>query len=206
MSQPTTTSHNLTATDQRPEPAAPTPGQTVGPFFGYSLPYEGGPNLVDPHDARAVTLHGVLYDGAGNPVPDGLIEIWQRDEHGRIVAEPGSLVRDHRTFTGFGRSATDADGRFWFFTVMPGRNQDRPGVAPFIAMAVFARGLLDKLHTRVYLPRYAALNGTDPFLSSLSPQERATLTATADTGGADDSLRFDVYLQGDRETVFLDFG
>lgn len=204
MSQPVTAEPDTGG--DRSQQAAPTPGQTVGPFFGFSLPYAGGPDLVDPHDARAVTLHGVLYDGAGGPVPDGLIEIWQPDEAGRIVQEPGSIVRDHRTFTGFGRAATDADGRFRFFTVVPGLDETRPDQAPFIAMAVFARGLLNKLHTRVYLPRYAQLNSADPLLASLPSQERATLAATADgTDGSDDSLRFDVHLQGDRETVFLDF-
>lgn len=202
MSQPATAHTG----GDRPGQIGPTPGQTVGPFFGFSLPYEGGPDVVDPHDARAITLHGVLYDGAGAPVPDGLIEIWQPDETGRIVQQPGSIVRDHRTCTGFGRSGTDADGRFRFFTVIPGPDQTRPERAPFIAMTVFCRGLLDTLHTRVYLPRYAALNATDPLLQSLSPQDRATLIATADgTDGSDDSLRFDVCLQGDPETVFLAF-
>lgn len=206
MSQPATTADSPDRGDELSQQVAPTPGQTVGPFFGFSLPYQGGPHLVDPQDARAITLHGVLYDGASAPVPDGLIEIWQPDAAGEIVAQPGSLARDHRTFTGFGRSATDAAGRFWFFTVLPGRDENRPDRAPFIAMAVFCRGLLDTLHTRVYLPRYAALHDADPLLTSLPLQDRATLIGVADgEDGADDSVRFDVHLQGDQETVFLDF-
>lgn len=180
----------------------PTPGQTVGPFFHYSLPYAGGPELVGPYDKRAVTLHGYLYDGAGDPVPDGLIEIWQADESGIVPRETGSLHRDHRTFTGFGRARTDADGHFRFFTVMPGIDPKRPDSAPFIAVVVFARGLLDKQHTRIYLPQYAELNAADRLLASLEPGERATLTA-ADDG--DDSLRHDLRLQGAKETVFLAF-
>ncbi|GAB3564121.1 protocatechuate 3,4-dioxygenase subunit alpha [Spelaeicoccus albus] len=181
----------------------PTPGQTVGPFFHYSLPYDDGPELVGPYDARAVTLHGYLYDGHGDPVPDGLIEIWQVGEAGTVVQETGSLRRDHRTFTGFGRAQTDADGHFRFFTVIPGIDPKRPDVAPFIAVVVLARGLLDKLHTRIYLPGYADLNAADPLLTSLDPAERDTLTATEDGEG---SLRHDLRLQGENETVFLAFG
>lgn len=180
----------------------PTPGQTVGPFFHYSLPYDDGPELVGPYDRRAVTLHGYLYDGDGEPIPDGLVEIWQADESGAVVQETGSLRRDHRTFTGFGRAQTDADGHFRFFTVVPGIDPERPDAAPFIAVVILARGLLDKLHTRIYLPRYAELNAADPLLSSLDPHERVTLTATED---GDDSLRHDLRLQGENETVFLAF-
>lgn len=180
----------------------PTPGQTVGPFFHYSLPYDDGPKLVGPYDSRAVTLHGYLYDGAGEPVPDGLIEIWQADESGAIVQETGSLHRDDRTFTGFGRAQTDAGGHYRFFTLLPGIDPARPDAAPFISVVVLARGLLDKLHTRIYLPQYADLNLSDPLLSSLGDAERAGLTATQDDEG---SLRHDLRLQGERETVFLDF-
>jgi protocatechuate 3,4-dioxygenase alpha subunit len=178
----------------------PTPGQTVGPFSDIGLPYAQGPLLVSPADPRAVLLHGYLYDGHSDPVPDGLLEIWQADEHGQIPRKPGSLRRDGQTFTGFGRAATDAVGQYRFQTLLPGVVASSPHAAPFIALAVFSRGLNDKLHTRIYLPDYAQLNAADSWLSSLTEQERATLIATRDADGA---LRHDIHLQGQLETVFL---
>ena len=93
-----------------------TPGQTVGPFYGFALPYEGGEHLVPPGHPAAVQLTGRVLDGAGSPVPDALIEIWQADADGRIVQQPGSLHRDGFTFTGWGRCSTDNDGRYRFTT------------------------------------------------------------------------------------------
>lgn len=180
---------------------APTPGQTVGPFFGYALPFDGGENLVPPHHPGSVRLHGYVYDGDGDAVPDALVEIWQADQHGRIPQEEGSLHRDGYTFTGFGRAATDAAGHYQFSTVIPG-NQTGTGNAPFIAAAVFARGLMNKLHTRIYLPNHASQHAADPFLSSLEPEELSTVVAARTEDG---SLRHDIHLQGLRETVFLAF-
>ncbi len=101
-----------------------TPGQTVGPFFGLGLPYPGDSDLVGlvgQADADAVQLHGTVYDGAGDGVPDALVELWQPDGAGRIPRAAGSLRRDGSAgFTGFGRAATDADGRYGFTTVTPG--------------------------------------------------------------------------------------
>lgn len=179
----------------------PTAGQTVGPFYGFALPYEKGPELVPPYHPDAVLLHGVVYDGLGVGILDALVEIWQADGRGRISSQPGSLRRDGRTFTGFGRAATDPVGHYQFSTVVPG--PIREGAAPFIAVAVFARGLLDKLHTRIYLPENEEANARDPFLSSLSDAERATLVAVRDDDG---NLRHDIHLQGEKETVFLEFG
>jgi protocatechuate 3,4-dioxygenase alpha subunit len=180
----------------------PTPGQTVGPFFAIALPYDGGQQLVAPHDPRAMLLHGHLYDGRGDPIPDGVIEIWQADERGEIPRAPGSLHRDGHTFTGLGRSPTDAAGHFQFYTVLPGISAEAPEKAPFIAVAVFGRGLNHKLHTRIYLPHYAELNAVDPFLAGLDEQERATLVAIR---AGDGSLCHDIHLQGEKETVFLEF-
>jgi protocatechuate 3,4-dioxygenase, alpha subunit len=176
-----------------------TPGQTVGPFFGQALPYAGGDQLVPPGTAGAIRLHGVVHDGAGAPIPDAMIEIWQADASGSVPRETGPLHRDGWTFTGWGRAETDRTGRYTFSTVLPGPTEE--GKAPFIAVVVFARGLLDRLFTRIYLPDHPA-NATDPLLSSLSESDRATLVATADGGG----LRFDIRLQGDGETVFLQHG
>lgn len=164
-----------------------TPGQTVGPFFGFALPYAGGADLVPPTHPDAIRLSGRVLDGAGQPVPDALLEIWQTDPSGQVVRQPGSLHRDGFTFTGWGRAATDPTGSYRFTTLRPG--------TPFIALTVFARGLLDRLCTRVYLPAATP----DALLASLPEERRRTLYAVGD--GA--NLRFDVRLQGVDETVFL---
>lgn len=169
-----------------------TPAQTVGPFFGYALPYEGGEDLLDRSHPSAIRLHGTVFDGDGVGIPDALVEIWQPDEHGDISHEPGSLRRDGYTFTGFGRSATDPTGHYQFTTVEPGST----GGTPFIAVIVFARGMMHKLHTRIYLPETPA----DALPSGLDPQRAQTLVAARETDG---SLRHDIHLQGERETVFF---
>jgi protocatechuate 3,4-dioxygenase, alpha subunit len=173
-----------------------TPGQTVGPFFGQALPYDGGNELVPAGRADAIRLHGVVYDGNGAPIPDAMIEIWQADANGVVSRETGSLHRDGWTFTGWGRAETERTGHYSFTTVLPGPTEE--GKAPFFAVVVFARGLLDRLFTRIYLPGHPANDG-DPLLASLTEEERATLVATAEPTG----LRFDIRLQGEGETVFL---
>jgi protocatechuate 3,4-dioxygenase alpha subunit len=176
----------------------PTPGQTVGPFFGYALPFDRSNELVPPGSPGAVQLWGVVADGSGRPVRDALLEIWQADADGTIPRSPGSIHRDGFTFTGWGRAATGDDGRFSFATVIPGPTQ--PGAAPFIMVTVFARGLLNRLFTRAYVPGEHLAE--DPLLASLAPERRDTLIATRDATG----LRFDIQLQdaaGRPETVFL---
>lgn len=164
----------------------PTPGQTVGPFFRYGLEFEGGSTLVTPDTPGAITLSGVVYDGNGDTVPDALIEIWHADADGAIPAVEGSFHRSE--FTGFGRAHVDPDGRYEFTTVEPD--------ADFIAVAIFARGLMDVLHTRIYLPER-----DDAFLRSLSEGDRATLVARR----TPDGLEHDIRLQGEEETVFLEY-
>lgn len=176
-----------------------TPGQTVGPFFGYALPYADGPALVPPGRVDAIRLHGRVLDGAGAPVPDALLELWQADADGVIPQQPGSWRRDGFTFTGWGRAATDAEGRYSFSTVAPGLTA--PGAAAWFALTVFARGLLDRLFTRVYLPDDDLALSADPVLSSVPAERRSTLVATSDRTG----YVFDVRLQGDGETVFLSY-
>lgn len=173
-----------------------TPGQTIGPFFGYSLPYAGDHELVPPAAPGAVRLHGWVLDGAGDPVPDALLEIRQADASGHVPQVEGSLRRDGTVFTGWGRSATDPGGHYSFTTLEPGPTQ--AGGATCLSVAVFARGLLDVLFTRVYLPTPAA--DADPFLAGLAAERRTTLLARREDDGA---LRFDVHLQGPDETVFL---
>lgn len=164
-----------------------TPGQTVGPYLGLGLPYPGDSQLVGAGHPQAVRLHGTVYDGAGQGVPDALVELWQPDGAGRIPQLPGSLRRDGTSFTGWGRCATDAAGQYSFTTVAPG------GRAPYFALAVFARGLLDRLFTRAYLPHDGP--NADPAL--------AALVCIAESGCA--GYRFDIHLQGPNETVFLEY-
>lgn len=176
-----------------------TGGQTVGPFFAFGIDYPKKHEVVFPHSPGSVLLGGFVYDGAGAPVPDAVIEIWGADQDGAISRERGAFRRDDHTFTGFGRAATTDDGHYEFWTRNPGPIE---GKAPFYSAIVFARGLPDKLVTRIYLPEHEDLLTTDALLASLEPEERATLIATRTPDGY---LRHDIRLQGEKETVFLAF-
>ncbi|GAA1909969.1 protocatechuate 3,4-dioxygenase subunit alpha [Streptomyces sodiiphilus] len=194
-----------------PTPAPPpTASQTVGPFYGYALPFPGGPDAAPAGHPGTVTVHGCVHDGAGEPIPDALLEFWQPAPDGSRRGAPGSMRRDRVTggfpgrdgvrFTGFGRVATDADGHYALRTLPPG------GV-PYLSLIVFARGLLHHLYTRIYLPDRTDA-AADPLLASLEPRRRATLLAVEEPGGAPATYRFDIRLQGDgthEETVFLEF-
>ncbi len=172
----------------------------MGPFFGYALPFDGGDALVPTSHPRAIRLHGTVYDGAGEPVPDAIVEVWQADESGRVPQVEGSRARDGWTFTGFGRAAVDATGHYSFTTLRPGPTTE--GAAPFVAVVVFARGLLHRLLTRAYLPLDDAAAAADPFLGTVPAERRHTLVARPDEHG----LVFDIRLQGEGETVFLAHG
>ncbi len=182
-----------------PQSLEATPGQTIGPFFAFGLSYPKMHEVVFPHTPGAIVLGGTVYDGAGAPIPDSCIEIWGADEDGTISRARGARRRDDHTFTGFGRSFTTDEGHYEFWTRNPGATG---GAAPFFAVIVYARGLPNKLHTRIYLPEDAAALAADPLLSSLSPEERATLVATRTPEGY---LHHDIHLQGEKETVFLAF-
>ena len=175
----------------------PTADQTVGPYYAIGMAYPESEQIVPSGTPGAITLSGYVYDGAGDPVPDAVVEIWQTDADGNIPAESGGLVRKPGGFSGFGRSGSDEEGYYGFTTVLPGASE--PGAPRFFAVVVFARGLLSRLHTRIYVPSAALEN--DEFLSRLSPERRATLVATEVPGG----LRHDIHLQGEKETVFLAF-
>lgn len=178
----------------------PTPGQTIGPFFHFALPFELDRELVARQQPHAVRLHGYVRDGEGHGIQDAMIEIRQADANGHVPEVPGSMRRDGATFTGWGRSSTDPTGHFWFSTLEPGPTGE--GVAAFIAVTVFARGLLNRLFTRIYLPAAPEVLAADPFLASLSEQERASMIAVRE---ADGSLRYDITLQGPDQSVFLTF-
>jgi protocatechuate 3,4-dioxygenase, alpha subunit len=173
-----------------------TPGQTIGPFFHYALPFHQDRELVPLAAPGSVRLHGFVYDGAGSGIPDALLEIRQADAAGVVPQTEGSFRRAGQ-FTGWGRSNTDANGHYWFSTLEPGGTGPR-----IIAVTLFARGLLDRLFTRIYLPSPDLEPDRDRFLGSLPAHERARLIAQREPDGG---LRFDVHLQGDHETPFLSF-
>lgn len=175
----------------------PTGGQTIGPFFRFGLEYDRMNEVAFPHSEGAIMVKGVLYDAEGSPIPDGLIEIFGADSDGSVPRDRGSLARDGYAFTGFGRCMTNDWGEFRFWTRNPGSID---GKAPFFATIVYARGLPNKLHTRIYLPDDGAALAEDALLKTLSDDERATLVATRE---ADGSLTHDIHLQGEKETVFL---
>jgi protocatechuate 3,4-dioxygenase alpha subunit len=162
-----------------------TPSQTVGPYFAIGLSREPQNELVPPGSEGAVVLDGRVLDGDGAPVNDAMLEIWQADASGA-----------YRGAYGWGRCGTDDDGRFSFVVEKPGRVE---GQAPHLELLVFMRGLLKPVLTRVYFPDEAEANAADPVLGGVPESDRPTLIAEA-AGG---DLRFDVRLQGDRQTVFF---
>jgi protocatechuate 3,4-dioxygenase alpha subunit len=182
----------------------PTPSQTVGPFFHVFLRGDATHLLVSEEDGDAIRIHGLVTDGADEAVTDAMIEIWQANRAGRYAHpdDPRTELELEEHFTGFGRCATNEQGRFEFVTVKPGRVPGRDGAlqAPHILVGVFARGLLKRLVTRLYFPNEEA-NATDPVLSSIDDEgQRAALVARRD----EDGLRFDIRLQGEDQTAFFD--
>jgi protocatechuate 3,4-dioxygenase alpha subunit len=183
-----------------------TPSQTVGPYFAMRLPWDQGPFVVPEGTPGAVTIFGRLTDGAGDPIPDGLIETWQADPAGRF-AHPddprGPVPAGDTAFRGFGRVPTGHDGSFKIVTLKPGPLPAGDGrtEAPHINVSVFARGMLDRSVTRIYFPDEAPANAADPVLQTVPADRRATLVAVPAGGGM---LRFDIRLQGPAETVFFD--
>jgi protocatechuate 3,4-dioxygenase, alpha subunit len=159
--------------------------------------------LVAAGAPGAIRIRGLVLDGAGEPVPDAMVEIWQASSAGRY-AHPADTRAEGPLdggFTGFGRSGTEPDGWFEFVTVKPGRVPGPNGQlqAPHIDVGLFARGLLKRLVTRIYFPDEPEANAEDPVLSAIEPEAAATLVAREEDGW----LRFDVHLQGDRQTAFF---
>ena len=179
-----------------------TPFSTVGPFFKLLVRHqpEGAATLVAPDiEGRHITIEGALLDGAGAPIDDGLIEIWQADADGRY---PHSADGVERAFAGFGRVATGAPGTFAFRTIKPGRVAGPDGrmQAPHILVSVMARGIMSRCWTRLYFDD-EAVNDDDPVLQLVPAARRATLIARSIGDGR---YRFDIVVQGERETVFFD--
>lgn len=193
----------------RPESVLPTPSHTVGPFYGYALPFRGGEEIAPVGHPDTVTVHGYVLDGEGEPLPDAFVELWGADPDGNVPTTDGSIRRDPATggylgrngveFTGWGRIQTDANGHWYARTLRPGA---RGRSAPYLSVCVFARGLLVHLFTRIYLPGDQTALAADPLLARLDGARRDTLIARDEGHG---TYRFDIRLQGEGETVFLEF-
>jgi protocatechuate 3,4-dioxygenase, alpha subunit len=186
-----------------------TPSQTIGPFFHRALLHEGWNDLAARGAAgERIVIEGRVLDGDGAPVSDAMLELWQANAAGRYDDPEDRQEKPlDPNFHGFGRTATDSEGRFRFSTIRPGSIPGRGDAvqAPHINVTIFARGLLRQLVTRIYFPD-EPLNAGDPLLDALPAQRRATLIARAGGAGADVGrvLHFDIVLQGANETVFLD--
>jgi protocatechuate 3,4-dioxygenase alpha subunit len=191
-----------------------TPSQTVGPYFKYGLTPNGQYEWNDAFTGNLVTsdtsgerirVEGRVFDGEGQPVPDAMLEVWQADAQGRFADPQDKRALPNATFRGFGRCGTDANGTYVFDTIKPGSVPDPDGKAqaPHILLAVFARGMLRHLYTRIYFADEAA-NSSDPVLAMVPADRRATLIATREGGNGNAVYRLDLRLQGDGETVFFD--
>ena len=166
------------------EPVGPTPSQTVGPFLHLALADPRARWAVPQGAPGAVTVSGTVVDGVGDPVPDAVVESWQIDGH-------------------FARCPTDDAGRWSIHTVKPPAVSTRDGTpqAPHLVVSVFARGLLDRVVTRIYFADEADANAADPTLTAVVPERRQRLVAAGDPAAG---YRFDVRLQGEDESVFFD--
>lgn len=164
-----------------------SPSQTIGPMYGYSLYADWMDRSVDPAAPAAQLIRGVVLDGDGEPIayPDALVEVWHGEQ--------------------FTRGRTDPFGRWHVWMRKPDTGLTLPdgtALAPYLHVTVWARGLMKQAETRLYFPDETEANGRDPILGLVEPDRRPTLIAVRQPDG---SLRFDIRLQGDRETVFFEF-
>jgi protocatechuate 3,4-dioxygenase alpha subunit len=200
-----------------------TPSQTVGPYFAYGLAPQSrcewspdrntydwketiGANLVTPDaTGERIRIEGRVTDGDGLPINDAMIEIWQADAQGRYASPRDSRARPNTQFTGFGRSATDADGAYSFDTVKPGAVPGPNGKtqSPHIVVCVYSRGMLRQIYTRLYFSDEAA-NDSDPILALVPAGRRGTLVAHKENRSGQAVYRFDIRVQGANETVFFE--
>jgi protocatechuate 3,4-dioxygenase, alpha subunit len=184
-----------------------TTAQTVGPFFRLGLDLLAVADLTGPGIVGTVIhVQGTVLDGAGQPVPDALIETWQADSSGHYPdLSTAAVTETPHAFRGFGRVATDDEGRFRLRTIKPGQValSDGSFQAPHLVVAIFMRGLLKHLMTRVYFADEPT-TASDAILSLVDPTRRRTLIATLQPGSTD-CFSWDVHVQGRDETVFFDF-
>jgi protocatechuate 3,4-dioxygenase alpha subunit len=195
-------------TDSKTTPSA---GQTVGPFFNYALLRDGENDLTADGKAAGdvIIVEGQVIDGAGGPLRDVLLEIWQANAQGRYnhpadaPANSGDRELDEN-FRGFGRTLTDGDGCYRFVTIKPGAvpGEGNQWQAPHIAISIFAAGLTRRLVTRLYFPGEDA-NDADPALSGVPEEDRMRLVGDV-VEGSDNTVRFNIVLQGDGETPFFE--
>ena len=187
-----------------------TPSQTVGPYFAIGMPYPGQQLVVPEGTPGAITISGTVYDGQGNVVPDHVVEFWQPDGEGRFADLHGYGQQSTLPgFRGFGRwCVEDGDGVYRMLTVKPGvipfrlnpAASDAVDQAPHIDVTVFARGMLNRVITRIYFADEADANASDPVLQAVPAARRHTLLAQPVEGG----YQFDIHIQGPGETVFFE--
>jgi protocatechuate 3,4-dioxygenase alpha subunit len=190
-----------------------TPSQTIGPFFAYGLTpgqygYDLG-NIVSPEvvgedvDGEAIRIEGQVFDGEGATVSDAMIEIWQAESAGRY-AHPSDDRGSNVSFKGFGRvgTGTDPKQRYFFDTIKPGSIGD--GHAPHINVIVFMRGMLNHAFTRIYFADEVEANAADSVLVSVPEERRETLIARRVETAKGTLYRFNIHMQGPKETVFFD--
>jgi protocatechuate 3,4-dioxygenase alpha subunit len=199
------------------KPLPESPSQTAGPYvhIGCTPVFSGIEGIYDTDPGSAlitadtrgerITLCGAVYDGDGSPLLDAVVEIWQADAAGIYASPADGRGESDSGFSGWGRCACDFDsGEYRFETVKPGSVPSADGrpQAPHVTVWVVARGINIGLHTRLYFDDETEANAADPLLTAIEPRERAATLVAKSTG--DGRYRFDIYLQGPRETVFLD--
>jgi protocatechuate 3,4-dioxygenase alpha subunit len=183
----------------------PTPSQTVGPFFSIGLSELRRERIECAcADGQRVVIRGRVLDGDGEPVPDAVLEIWQASEAAGGDAGPGTDARRGKIPDGFGRIATNERGEFQFSTIKPSARRDEDGLmhAPHLAVVLLMRGLLRHLLTRIYFAGDGA-NSEDAVLQLVPTERRKTLLAEPSQDNPR-GLSWDIHLQGERETVFLE--
>ena len=195
-----------------------TPSQTAGPYVHIGLtpnfseikgiyPSDLGVTMLTPETVgERIVVSGRVIDGAGSPVGDAVVELWQADAGGSYAAPMGPGSNSAPAFSGWGRQPTSAEGVFSFETIKPGRvtGPDGKPMAPHVALWIVARGINIGLQTRLYFEDEAEANGADFVLGRIAdPRRRATLIARREEGAVPRYV-LDIYLQGDKETVFFD--
>ena len=195
-----------------------TPSQTAGPYVHIGLTpnfaeikgvyaSDPGATMLTPDTVgERIVITGRVIDGAGVPVGDAVVEVWQADANGSYAAPMGASSNSAPAFLGWGRQPTSADGVFSFETIKPGAVPGPGGkpMAPHVSLWIVARGVNIGLQTRLYFADEADANATDWVLNKIpDPLRRATLIARKEEGAVPRYV-LDIYLQGERETVFFD--